>query len=536
MRRSLPLCLPLLPRRPRPQWSAPTISPELHLPQPNEFIATDFLLLPKVAGEDEMTPPALIEDSAVSKIWYKQDSTFGQPRLSVVSKIVSPIAYTSPRAAVLTELFRLLVKDELNEFAYFATLAGVNYQLQESWCGMVLQLSGYSEKIPVLARKVAEKMRDFDPRADPARFDAVQEKLVRKYTNFSKEAPYTHVMTDLAVATRSPRWAVSERLHTLRDEAVTPAELAAFVPRLLKRFKVETLVIGNVTADGARTLVGEVVTTLAPRALLPSEIPSPRHVELPAARSFQYTGVEENEEQPCGAICVYLQCGFSSGLAAGLETRVRLSLAARIIREPAFDSLRTKQQLGYIVWTGQMNDAGVFGLQCIVQSDKFSTATLDARIEGFFSTTMPAKLDALSAEDFAEHKAAACKDLREKPKTLSEEAGRVWSEITSQRYFWNYREVYATAIEATTFDDVRAFYGEFIAPGGAGRRKLSMRVEGHKAGKPAAEGAAAEGAVAEDGGDAPAELVVACEAIAELSAFRRSMKLHICESAMTHTV
>lgn len=68
-----------------------------------------------------------------------------------------------------------------------------------------------------------------------------------------------------------------------------------------------------------------------------------------------------------------------------------------------------------------------------MQSDKFDTATLDARIEGFFGTTMPAKLDALSAEDFAEHKAAACKDLREKPKTLSEEAGRIWSEITSQR-------------------------------------------------------------------------------------------------------
>ena len=104
------------------KWSAPTVSSELHLPQPNEFIATDFSLLPKVAGEDELTPPALIEDSAVSKIWYKQDSTFGQPRLSVISKIVSPVAYTSPRAAVLTELFRLLVKVSfiyryiLNEF------------------------------------------------------------------------------------------------------------------------------------------------------------------------------------------------------------------------------------------------------------------------------------------------------------------------------------------------------------------------------------------------------------------------------------
>ena len=44
--------------------------------------------------------------------------------------------------------------------------------------------------------------------------------------------------------------------------------------------------------------------------------------------------------------------------------------------------------------------------------------------------------------------------------------------VASRRYFWNFREVYATAIEATTLDDVRAFYSEFIVPGGAGRRKV----------------------------------------------------------------
>jgi insulysin len=398
---------------------------------------------------------------------------------------------------------------------------------------MILSFSGYNEKVHVLARRVAEKVRNFDPTAKPSRFADVQQKLLLKYMNFSKEAPYTHAMTDLAVATRNPRWDVSERLASLRDEPVTPEELAAFAPRLLQRLKTESLVLGNVTADVARDLVTAVVNTLRPRALFMSEMPSPRLVDLPIGRPFHYTGIEENENQPCGAICVYLQ----TGVASDLKGRVLLKLATHIIQEPAFDSLRTKQQLGYIVWTGEANDAGVCGLKCIVQSDKFVTATLDARIEGFLAQTMKTKLEEFTVEDLEQHKAALCNDLRMKAKTLNEESSRWWGEISTQRYFWNYRNVYADAIEAITMEELQAFYANFLAPGGAQRRKLSMRVEGHKA--VASSDGEEEQEEKNDAVDsdveseAPAELVVVSENIKNPAAFRRSMKLHPCQSEMS---
>ena len=514
-------------------WAAPTIAPELHLPAANDFIATDFALLPPQEGQDETTPPTLALDTPVSKVWHKQDSTFGEPRLVFICKLVSPVAYTSPRAAVLTELFRLLVRDELNEYVYFAELAGLSYQLQESWCGINLQLGGYNDKLHILARKVAEKMKSFDPAANVARFDAIQEKLVRKYVNFSKEAPYQHVMSDIMVVTRDPRWSVDEKLASLRETPVTTAELAEFVPRLLARMKGEALVHGNATAAAARELVAALMTTLQPTSLFTSEIPQARHIELPLGASYQYTGVEANKDQPCGAICVYLQVGECT-----FENQALANLAAHVIREPAFDSLRTKQQLGYIVWTGVAQDAGVVGIRCIVQSDKFLTSKLDARIEGFFGTTMREKLDAMEAAELEEHKVAACKDLREKPKTLRAEAGRAWSEISRGTYVWNRRGALADAIEALDLDTLRAFYDEVVAPGGARRRKLSMRIEGHKAGKAETETGEEAAAVpkaegAEEGDDAtpPAELELECEEVlAPLSAFRQRMKLYPCES------
>lgn len=54
------------------------------------------------------------------------------------------------------------------------------------------------------------------------------------------------------------------------------------------------------------------------------------------------------------------------GLQSTADT-VRRDLLVQLMQEPAFDSLRTKQQLGYIVHTGGRDPAGTLGLRFIVQ-------------------------------------------------------------------------------------------------------------------------------------------------------------------------
>jgi insulysin len=48
----------------------------------------------------------------------------------------------------------------LTEYAYNAELAGLNYVVTASDRGLQIHLSGYNDKLPVLARRVVEHLRD----------------------------------------------------------------------------------------------------------------------------------------------------------------------------------------------------------------------------------------------------------------------------------------------------------------------------------------------------------------------------------------
>lgn len=86
--------------------------------------------------------------------------------------------------------------------------------------------------------------------------------------------------------------------------------------------------------------------------------------------------------------------------------------------EPAFDQLRTKEQLGYIVFTGikRLNQQ-YLALHLIVQSSHKDADYLDGRVEDFL-LQYRAQLTSMPAEDFAANIAAVIEKLVEKPKNI----------------------------------------------------------------------------------------------------------------------
>ena len=53
------------------------MSPPIHFPQPNSFIAENFDIKPK---NETNEIPVLVREEAHCKIWHKQDSTFNRPK------------------------------------------------------------------------------------------------------------------------------------------------------------------------------------------------------------------------------------------------------------------------------------------------------------------------------------------------------------------------------------------------------------------------------------------------------------------------
>jgi insulysin len=120
------------------------------------------------------------------------------------------------------------------------------------------------------------------------------------------------------------------------------------------------------------------------------------------------------------------------------KVRAQLQLFSQIAKEPVFDTLRTKEQLGYIVASGLVVQPGSLGFRFIVQSEK-KPDYVETRIEAFMDW-LKTHLETISEEDFEKQKASLIAKKEESPKNLGEETKRYWDRITDKFYEFDRRE------------------------------------------------------------------------------------------------
>jgi nardilysin len=73
-----------------------------------------------------------------------------------------------------------------------------------------------------------------------------------------------------------------------------------------------------------------------------------------------------------------------------LKTKLLQELAHAFTKEPAFDYLRTKEQLGYIVMCLSDDHRGVIGLSILVQSNVKETYELQEYVSKFVNDVLKA--------------------------------------------------------------------------------------------------------------------------------------------------
>lgn len=210
--------------------------------------------------------------------------------------------------------------------------------------------------------------------------------------NFLLEQPYQHSLYALNYATSVPRFHVLYKLDEVTK--VTADDIRAFCPVLLRAAFAQSFVYGNASPDEAKALLNSVLQPLAVEPLSIAERPLSRAVKLPTGIEHVYDQDGANPDEPNGAIEVFFEVGRDHP-----ETSALLELLSHLMREPAFNQLRTKEQLGYIVFTGVRGQHGVEGLRIIVQSAKANPDELDERVEAFIAN-FRAQLLAMDGDTF----------------------------------------------------------------------------------------------------------------------------------------
>ncbi|XP_050730176.1 insulin-degrading enzyme-like isoform X1 [Eriocheir sinensis] len=437
----------------------------LRLPSRNEFVPTTFDLYKDTQEISRL--PEMISQTPLARVWFKQDDEYKLPKAVVYTELFSPVAYLDPHHTNQLHIFAQLFRDALTEYTYAADLAGLTYSLSNSKYGLTLLVKGYNDKLHVLLEKIMERMTSFQ--VDPKRFEILKDAYVRALRNFSADQPHQHVVYYTSLLLAEHGWTKEELLEATNE--MTVENLEAFIPRFLSGLHVEMLIHGNMMRESAVTLASTLQEQLTSRAhtrpLLPSQLARQREYQLRDGTSNVYQA--ENTVHKSSAVETYFQCGMQA-----THNNMLLELLCQIFAEPAFDELRTKEQLGYIVWCGIRRANGTQGLRIIVQGDRHPEY-LTSRIEAFLHK-MGENLEKLPEEEFVRHREALASRRLERPKKLSHLTANWWAEITSNQYNFDRDAVEVAHLRTLSKQDIIDFYKQFVSSVASQRKKLCVQV------------------------------------------------------------
>ncbi|KAH7911404.1 Metalloenzyme, LuxS/M16 peptidase-like protein [Hygrophoropsis aurantiaca] len=452
------------------QAQAPNDIVELYLPGPNEFIPSN-LEVDKRDTSEPLKRPHLIRQTPLSTVWHKKDDQFWLPKANVVMEIRSPMANSSPRAAVLTRLFSELVGDALTEHSYDADLAGLSYNFGSHSLGLSVMLMGYNDKLSLLARHVVETVKNLQVR--PERLEIMKEQIKRDWSNFFLSQSYRLSDYYGRYMLTEQQWTLEEKLPQV--PSITADELQVHVRQLLSQASIRMLVTGNMYKDEAIKL-SEMVEEVLQASPLSSDEVVDRALILPESSNYVWTAPVPNPNELNSSLTYYMHLGELTSPRA----RVIGSLLAQIMSEPAFNVLRTQEQLGYIVSCSAWHLAGSghFGMRIVVQSEQ-PPSYLEGRVDAFLQG-MKAQLEDMESDIFDEHKQGLQSKWREALKNLNEETNRYWAHIESGYLDFLRRYHDSDLLTNVTKEEVLAFFLSRVHPSSLSRSKLAIHLQSRK--------------------------------------------------------
>ncbi|XP_023639108.1 insulin-degrading enzyme-like 2 isoform X2 [Capsella rubella] len=455
------------------EWvqSAPEV--KLQLPTPNVYIPTDFSLKDV---KDKDIFPVLLRKTTFSRLWYKPDTKFLRPKAYIKMDFNCPLALSSPDAVVLSNIFVRLLEDYLNEYAYYAHIAGLRYGLSLSDNGFELYLVGFNHKLRILLEAIIQKMAKFEVKPD--RFSVIKETVTKLYKNKKFRKPYEQAMSYCSMVLQDHSWPWTEKLDAL--SCLEAQDLANFVPMLLSRTFVECYIAGNVEKSEAESMVQHIEDVLFNdpkpicRPLLPSQFLTSRVVELGTGVKYLYHQEGSNPNDENSALVHYIQVHQDE-----FSMNIKLQLFKLVAKQATFHQLRTVEQLGYVTSLSQRNYSGVYGLQFLIQSSVKGPGHIDSRVESLVKD-LESKLFKMSDEEFKSNVTALIDMKLEKPKNLNEESWFYWGEIQRGTLKFNRKDAEVAALRELKKAELIDYFNEYIKVDAPKKKSLSICVYGNQ--------------------------------------------------------
>lgn len=427
------------------RWENSTIPEELSLPPKNPFISSSLGPLP-LEQTNSTAHPSLIEEADGFKTWFMQEQDFHIPKGNIFISLDSEHAVASAHNIAMTRLAVELLMEQLNSLTYQAEIAGLSYHIYSHQGGFTLQISGFAQKQLALLKLIIghRHLRQVDSET----FESIRDQLLIAWENQKQAKPINRLFSELTTLLQ-PNNPSSQRLAA-ELVGIRHEQLPGYLDKVYQNISIEVLIHGDWHRHQAEEIASYIKAQLKP-------ISTPGKETIRKLVDIRDTGSlvrELNTDHNDSALIVYYQATQISS-----KELAYYSLANHVMSSKFFYELRTQQQLGYVVGTGNIPLNRHAGIMFYVQSPHAEPAKLLDTINDFIDF-FPFGMISFTEQQWQSSKQGLISKLREPDTNLNSKSKRFWNSIGIKDKDFNTHELIAAQIERIERVDLIRFMVE----------------------------------------------------------------------------
>jgi len=443
-----------------------TPHPNIEMPPSNPYIPSHLALVSEQKDSKESIIPTLVAQDEKAKVYFAQDSRYMVPQVSMMFGLKSPLMNGSARSSVMMDLYLKSLSEKISSTLYFAEASGLNASFYNQNLKMSLSIQGYSEKAPQLVKEIFNNLQGLNVPKDE--FEIYRQSLLSGYDNASKELPVRQAMEIMTSVIINDAPTNSEKMREL--ESLSYDEFADFSKRLFDSVYVESMVYGNMNESDVKTLWTEVSPVFASSTAYPLSSQRRKNVLVLPHQNGPFQILETTEMQGNGVVLLIEEGPFS------FEKRASQQVLAKVLQESFFETLRTKQQTGYIAkaWDSEVERQL---MQCFaVQSSTHSPTDLLMRFELFLEDFNKNFATILNEERFENMRKMLITTLQMPPENMFGMAAKLNTLAFDYEGDFTFIDKRIEAIQKLSYDQITKDASYFLSR--KNQRRLAVLMEG----------------------------------------------------------
>lgn len=438
----------------------------IDFPPELKFVPSNLELLDHQEKSDS---PALLNSSETgTSVWWNGLGSFRIPKENFNAKVsVHKKMFQTARFDALRQLHVELCSQALEEPTEDMAYCGLGWNLEATPEGYAMSVSGYNQYAPDVVEMVAKRFAN-PFKSDDVNFTRAKERLLMELQDVSAWMPYEHASGVMTSVSTNSGFTQAQIAHEMQN--ISQTDMEAYLADLKKTgARIEVLSTGNRQKDGALNMTDGLVQKLEFDNLLDEvDVARDQVVQVKSGTEVQVKMKNPIPGDSDSAIINAYQFGVPD-----VADRVKMLMIGQMIAQPIYDTLRTQQQLGYVVSGSVASRLSTMELRVVVQGSKEGPEEVDGRIEAVLES-FGTDLQSLSHNDFLDWKDSARSMLGENDMNQDQENDRLWSAVTNGHCF-NFREKALSYLDAmNSSDELKQTYRQLRES----PRKVSVRLYG----------------------------------------------------------